>query len=194
VGGSRLAGRGHTGLVDALYVEDRAFVSEPLDLTDELAIIGKDDGRRESGWRKANLAIRALILAAVVGLTFAGGAILVWWLASGGVSSTATRTAHAYLLDVKDANFTQAYEQLCAPSEPIEAYTAQLAAARARGHGVASFRLDAALTTATSDGTASTTNGRVTFADGSARNVTFVLEPASAGQPSCLDTQDNLAG
>jgi hypothetical protein len=194
VGGSRLAGRSQTGLIDALYVEDRAFVSEPLDLTGELAVLAGDDGPRESVWRKANLALRALLLAGIVGLTFGGGAILVWWLTRGGVSSDATRTAHTYLLDLKDANYAQAYQQLCAPPESLESYSARFSEARGRGHGVASFRLDAPLTTATSNGDTSTTSGRVTFADGSAQNVTFVVEPASSGEPSCLDTQDNLAG
>lgn len=195
MGGSRLAGRGPTGLIETPYADPHAWALDSLDLTEELALLGGPDPGVKHPWlSRFSAAIRALLLAGVVGLTFGAGAILVWWLTSGGVSSSATRTAHTYLIDVKNGDFTQAYQQLCAPPESLEAYTARLGQARSTGHGVASFRLDPALTTATSDGTTSTTNGRVTFADGSAQNVTFVLEPDSAGQPSCLDTQDNLAG
>jgi hypothetical protein len=194
VGGSRLAGRDQPVLVDELYLEDRPYVGEALDLTGELAILGGEDSRRDSGWRRANLAMRALLLAGIVGLTFGGGAVLVWWLTSGGVSTDATRIAHAYLLDVKDANYAQAYGRLCAPQESLEDYSARLTKARAQGHGVTSFRLNAAITTASSDTSLSTTSGKVTFADGTVKSVSFGVEAASSDAPSCLDTDGGLAG
>ncbi len=138
--------------------------------------------------------MRALGLAAVVGVTFGGGAVLLWTLTRGGVATSATQSAHNYLLDIKNSRYAQAYDQLCTPNESLEDYSARMGQASSRGHRIASFRLDAALTAASADTTASAVTGKVVFADGTSTRVAFQVEPATSSTPRCLDAPDDLAG
>jgi hypothetical protein len=142
---------------------------------------------------RTNVAVRVLLLAVAVGVTFGGGGLLVWVLTNGSLGTNTTRAVHAYLIDVKDAHYAQAYSRLCSPQESLEDYTARLSQARSRGHGIASFRLN--LTFTKESGNLRSTTGKVTFADGSVEAVTYDVQPLNkTSGPSCIDTFDDLSG
>ena len=132
-----------------------------------------------------------LLLAAAVGLTFGGGGLLLWRLTNGGLGASTTRAVHAYLIDLKDANYSEAYAQLCSPQESLKSYSARLADARSRGHGITSFRLNSAFSKETFNLRSAT--GKVTFADGSVESVSYDVEPASSSGRGCLDADDSFS-
>ena len=87
---------------------------------------------------RTNLAVRVLLLAVAVGATFGGGGLLVWMLHERQLERPTRHVrSHAYLIDIKNADYAKAYSRLCSPQESLEDYTARLAQARSRGHGIA---------------------------------------------------------
>ncbi len=142
---------------------------------------------------RTHVAVRVLLLAVAVGATFGAGGLLIWMLTNGSLSTNTTRAVHAYLLDLKNADYAKAYSRICSPRESLEDYSARLADARSRGHGIASFQLNLTFTKETTR--LRSTTGKVTFADGSVENVAYDVEPLdSAGGPSCINTFDDLGG
>jgi hypothetical protein len=142
---------------------------------------------------RTNLAVRVLLLAVAVGATFGAGGLLVWMLTNGSLSTNTTRAVHAYLLDLKNADYTKAYRRLCSPQESLEGYSARLAQARSRGHGIASFKLNLTFTNETLR--LRSARGKVTFADGSVESVEYDVQPLNSNSgPSCIDAFDDLSG
>ncbi|HEX4018981.1 MAG TPA: hypothetical protein VHX15_19760 [Frankiaceae bacterium] len=140
--------------------------------------------------RRVSVAVRVLLLAAAVGLTLGAGGLVVWALTDDGVASGPARAAHAYLIDVKDANYAQAYHRLCSQQESLEVYSARLADARGHGHRITAFRLNSAF--AGQSGDRDSASGKVTFADGTVKDVFFEVQPASTTGPSCLQVDTDL--
>jgi hypothetical protein len=122
---------------------------------------------------RTNLAVRVLLLAVAVGATFGAGGLLVWMLTN--------------------ADYTKAYRRLCSPQESLEGYSARLAQARSRGHGIASFKLNLTFTNETLR--LRSARGKVTFADGSVESVEYDVQPLNSNSgPSCIDAFDDLSG
>jgi hypothetical protein len=164
-----------------------------MDDDDILDFVADRDESALPKQHRTSLAMRVLLLAVAVGATFGGGGLLVWLLTNGSLSTNTTRAVHAYLLDLKNADYAQAYSRICSPRESLEDYSARLAQARSRGHGVASFTLNLTFTKESSR--LRSTSGKVTFADGSTEDVQYDVEPLnSSSGPSCIDTFDDLGG
>jgi hypothetical protein len=131
---------------------------------------------KPGGWK------RLLWILGTVGVLVLGGCgVGIYFLVS-----TATANAdevNAFLSDVRDQQFTAAYQHLC-PSVraglPPGNFATALTAAVLRGHGLLSYDITSSNTSVVSGtGTVRTAGGAVTFRDGSSRSVAFTLEKPS---------------
>lgn len=128
---------------------------------------------------RVNLVTRILLLSVAVGLVVAGATLLIVQIAfRNGLTAAASRQVSAWLHDVKDAKYSQAYDRLCAGVGPSrEQFVNSLSQASLRGHGVKSYSIYNTFTKESL--TLSTAVGTVTFADGTTKSISYDLSPVN---------------
>jgi hypothetical protein len=140
---------------------------------------------------RVNLVTRVLLLSIAVGLAIGGAALLIIQIAiHAGLNAQASRQVSAYLHDVKDAKYSQAYDRLCAGVGPSrEEFESSLTQANLHGHGVKSYSIYNTFTKETL--TLSTAVGTVTFADGTTKSLSYDVLPLNQpGAPKCISGYD----
>jgi hypothetical protein len=146
--------------------------------------------------RSLALVTKVLGLAAALGLVAGGAALLVVHTIGRGPSTSATREVKAFLTDIRNEKYTQAYDRLCQESaniKPRDVFVGGLAEARKRGHGIDSFDIGVSFTKETARLTSA--GGTVTFRDGKELAVTFDVQPsADAASQRCIVPGDDLTG
>jgi hypothetical protein len=139
-------------------------------------------GRRRRGpWQsRVHRAIGLLLALAAAGAAIGvASALAIRASGYGGLN----RGVEAFLREVRDGRYAQAYERICQyGAEDRASFVARFAAAANRGHGVASFQIRSTF----GDGSLSLTAtvGTVAFKDGTTTSVYFDQEPSNP--PTCL--------
>jgi hypothetical protein len=145
--------------------------------------------------RRLGLAMKVLGLAAARGLVVGGAALLIVHAVGSGPSTT-VREAKAFLTDIRNEKYSQAYDRLCQADPnlaPRDVFVTGLSQARKRGHGIDNFQIGVTFTKETAHLTSAT--GTVTFLDGKEQAVTFDIRPSTAtANEKCIVYGDDLAG
>ncbi len=139
---------------------------------------------------RVNLVTRVLLLSVAVGVVVGGATLLIVQIAfNGGLNTGASRQVSAYLRDVKDAKFSQAYDRFCPEVISRQDFVSSLAQAKLDGHGVKSFRVHTSFSKESLS--LSTAVGTVTFADGTTKSVSYDVVPFNdPGGSKCITGYD----
>jgi hypothetical protein len=119
---------------------------------------------------------RLLWILCTVGVLVLGGCGVGIFFLAKSVTKNADE-ANAFLRDVRDQQFSAAYQRLCpGPAIPEAQFTGDLQAAASRGHAVTSFDITTSNTSVVSGvGTTRTAGGTVTFNGGVSAPIEFSL-------------------
>jgi hypothetical protein len=139
---------------------------------------------------------RLLWILGTVGVLVLGGCGVGIWFVANSVTKN-TDATNAFLGDVRDQNFTAAYQRLCPgvrATVTAAQFTGEFSAAAEGGNGVTSFDITASSseTSGTNLGPVSTATGRVNFAGRESRIVTFALQKSGAGLCVAFGFEDLL--
>jgi hypothetical protein len=133
---------------------------------------------------------RLLWILGTVGVLVLGGCgVGIWFVANSVTKNIAA--ANTFLGDVRDQNFTAAYQRLCPEARngvSDTRFTGALQSAASRGHQVISFDITASNSSenfGSNSGTVRTASGNVTFSGGQSELLTFELG-SSEGQVCVL--------
>ena len=125
---------------------------------------------------------RLLWILCTAGLLLLGGCGVGIYFLAHSLTKNADEV-NAFLRNVRDQQFTAAYQHLCPSVQTGTSqaeFTSALQSASARGHALTSFDITSSNTSTISGvGTTRTASGDVTFRDGTTRPVGFTLEKPS---------------
>lgn len=123
---------------------------------------------------------RVLVLSAAAGVLLATVfGLIIWFTASHAPTTGAARQVKAYLSELRDGRYAEAYERLCDGDQSVQAFVERQQGLAAGGRAVASFQIHPGFTGDSS--TFGSAGGVVTYADGSTATLRFDLQTFDLG-------------
>jgi hypothetical protein len=146
---------------------------------------------REPEPSRAHPRLKGLLILGLMAVILAVAGLLATFLGRSSPDHDASKRVNAYLSDLRNQRYSEAYQRLCfeyAAHESHYDYVTRQLREHSSGRGVASFSVSAGRTVdSTSYNVAS---GTVTLADGEVRTVAFFLHPNAS--PPCIAIVDGL--